>query len=161
MLPPPQTRSVLAGCADLRLTTAGTLQTLVNAQSARVVNIRSVAAVMVATMPRHDPGNVLHGRKSISCDNSVLPRFIGGSGGITPGIRPELHFAIQIDTTLFRQKSFYIHCLDLNTFHFYRTVVIVMTIFSRFRQDSAKLANRKQQQPPQTGRIVLDLWLTR
>ena len=31
----------LAGCADLPLTTAGNLQTLVNAQSARVVNLES------------------------------------------------------------------------------------------------------------------------
>jgi hypothetical protein len=48
---------------------------------------------------------------------------MGGSGGITPGNRPELHFAFQIDTTLFKQKLFYIHCLDCNAFHFYRTVV--------------------------------------
>ena len=32
-----------AGCADLRLTTTGTLQTMVNAQSARVVNLGAVA----------------------------------------------------------------------------------------------------------------------
>jgi hypothetical protein len=48
---------------------------------------------------------------------------MGHSREITPGIRPELHFAIQIDTTLFRQIFLQIHGLDRNTLHFYRTVV--------------------------------------
>jgi hypothetical protein len=43
VFPPIQTRSVSAGCADLRLTTTAARQTLVNAQSAGVVNIRSAA----------------------------------------------------------------------------------------------------------------------
>ena len=39
MFPPLQIRSVSAGYTDLRLTTTGNRQTLVNAQSARVVNL--------------------------------------------------------------------------------------------------------------------------
>ena len=39
LLPPPRILSVSAGYADLPLTTAANRQTLVNAQSARVVNL--------------------------------------------------------------------------------------------------------------------------
>ena len=42
MFPPLQIRSVSAGYTDLRLTTTGNRQTLVNAQSARMVNLGSV-----------------------------------------------------------------------------------------------------------------------
>ena len=42
LLPPIQIRSVSAGCAGLRLTTAAAAQALVNAQSAGVVSLGSV-----------------------------------------------------------------------------------------------------------------------
>ena len=44
-LPPPHTRSVSAGCADLRLTTAAARQILVNVQSARVVSLGSAGTL--------------------------------------------------------------------------------------------------------------------
>ena len=45
LFPPTQTQSVSAGCADLRLTTATNRQTLVNTQSARVVNLAAVGTI--------------------------------------------------------------------------------------------------------------------
>ena len=48
---------------------------------------------------------------------------MGAPGHITPENRPELHFAFQIDTTLYRLKSLVIHGLQRPTLSFTRTVV--------------------------------------
>src|SRR3990172_1949392 len=69
--------------------------------------------------------NVVQGRKSISWANSVLPAFMAVSGCVTPGIRPEPHFAVQIDTTLHRSESPVIHGFQRFVLSFNRTVVIL------------------------------------
>ena len=70
---------------------------------------------------------VVQGRKSISCANSVLPVFISGSGYVAPRIGPELHFAVQIDTTLYRQESRASHGFQRFYPSFNRTVLIQST----------------------------------
>jgi hypothetical protein len=50
------------------------------------------------------------------------------SGCVTPGIRPELHFAVQIDTTLHRSESRVIHGFQRFALSFNRTVVMLYTI---------------------------------
>jgi hypothetical protein len=50
VLPPPRGQSVLAACAGLRLATIAHRQTLVNAQSVRVVSLGAVGTV------QHDRG---------------------------------------------------------------------------------------------------------
>src|SRR3972149_3517654 len=67
--------------------------------------------------------NVVQGKKSISWANSVLPVFMGGSGCVAPEIRPELHFAVQIDTTVRRLESRVIHGFQRFALSFNRTVV--------------------------------------
>jgi hypothetical protein len=55
--------------------------------------------------------------------NSFLPVFIGGSGCVTPGIRPEPHFAVQIDTTLHRPETPFSHGFQRFALSFNRTAV--------------------------------------
>jgi hypothetical protein len=59
----------------------------------------------------------------MSCANSVFPVFIGGSGCVTPGIRPEPHFAVQIDTTTHRSETLVTRGLQQFTLQFNRTAV--------------------------------------
>jgi integrase len=66
---------------------------------------------------------VVHGRKSISWANSVLPVFMSGSGGGCPGIFSDLHFDVQIDTNLFRTESAVIQGFQRFVFSFNRTAV--------------------------------------
>jgi hypothetical protein len=49
------------------------------------------------------------------------------SGCVTPGIRPELHSAVQIDTTLHRSESRVIHGFQRFALSFNRTVVMAIT----------------------------------
>jgi len=49
---------------------------------------------------------------------------MGGSGCVAPEIRPELHFAVQIDTTFRRLKSRVIHGFQRFALSFNRTVVM-------------------------------------
>jgi hypothetical protein len=52
-----------------------------------------------------------------------LPVFIGGSGRVAPGIRPEPHFAVQIDTTLHRSEIRVSHGFQRFASSFSRTAV--------------------------------------
>jgi hypothetical protein len=49
---------------------------------------------------------------------------MSGSGYVIPGCRPELNFAFQIDTTLYRLESLAVHGIQRFSLSFNRTAVM-------------------------------------